>query len=104
MITLRFLDGLRSFPPLPLSESRYPAISQPPASSAGHSLSPGSSASSPAQFAGRRTPYASDSRSAGFSDRDTLVDMDLSFPQLVDDLFRSEVLSDHLFPLFVLLD
>ncbi len=37
--------------------------------------------------------------SAGFSDRDTLIDVDLGFPQLVDDLFRSEVLSDHLSPL-----
>jgi hypothetical protein len=26
--------------------------------------------------------------------------VDLGFPQLVDDLFRSEVLSAHLFPLF----
>ena len=42
--------------------------------------------------------------SAGLRDGDTLVDVDLGFPQLVDNLFRSTVLPDHLSPLFVLLD
>jgi hypothetical protein len=40
--------------------------------------------------------------SAGFSDRDTLVDMDFSFSQLIDNLFRSAGSSDRLSPLFVL--
>ena len=42
--------------------------------------------------------------SAGFGDRDTLVDLDLGFPEFIDDLLRSEALSDHLCPLSVLLN
>jgi len=42
--------------------------------------------------------------SAGFRDGYSLVDVDLGFPQLVDDLFRGKVPSDHLFPFVVLLD
>jgi hypothetical protein len=34
--------------------------------------------------------------SAGFRDRDTLVDVDLGFHEFVDDLLRSEAPSDHL--------
>jgi len=37
---------------------------------------------------------------AGFSDWDTPVDVDLSFSQLVDDLFRTVGPSDHLSPIF----
>jgi len=36
--------------------------------------------------------------------RDTLVDVDLGFPEFIDDLLWSEALSDHLSPLSVLLD
>ena len=36
--------------------------------------------------------------SAGFGDRDTLVDVDLGFPEFVNDLLRSEAPSDHLSP------
>ncbi len=32
-----------------------------------------------------------------------LVDVDLGFSQFVDNLFRSEGFSDHLFPLFIVL-
>ena len=35
----------------------------------------------------------------GFSDGDTLADMDLDFPELVDDLLRSIGFSDHFIPL-----
>ena len=35
----------------------------------------------------------------GFSDGDTLADMDLDFPELVDDLLRSIGSSDHFIPL-----
>ena len=41
--------------------------------------------------------------SVGFRDRDTPVDVDLGFPEFIDDLLWSEALSDHLSPLFVLL-
>jgi hypothetical protein len=37
--------------------------------------------------------------SAGFRDRDTLVGLDLGFPEFIDDLLRSEALADHLSPL-----
>jgi len=36
--------------------------------------------------------------------RDTLVDVDLGFPEFIDDLLWSEAPSDHLSPLYVLLD
>jgi len=36
--------------------------------------------------------------SAGFRDRDTLVDVDLGSPEFIDDRLRSEALSDHLRP------
>jgi len=39
---------------------------------------------------------------AGFGDGDTLVNVDLSFPQLVDSLLRSVGFSDYLSPLLVL--
>jgi len=38
--------------------------------------------------------------SVGFRDRDTLVDVDLGFPEFICDLLRSEALSDHL-PFFL---
>jgi hypothetical protein len=36
--------------------------------------------------------------------RDTLADVGVGFPESIDDLLWSEALSDHLSPLFVLLD
>jgi len=39
--------------------------------------------------------------SAGFRDGDTLIDVDLGFSQLVNDLLWSEVFLCHLSPLFV---
>jgi len=35
---------------------------------------------------------------AGFCDRDTLIDVDLGFPEFVNDLLRGEAPSDHLSP------